>query len=102
MKKVIFKEKVNTVTTAVLHDDKIYAAYVGETGHGDGDDHIILITLIGDLYRTVWMFPERLQNHRYEHESLTTIIEVLLSNGYEVFQFENETELARWMIEPSG
>lgn len=84
-------EKTKTVTTDNLDDDKIYAAYAKEEGH------IILITLISRVYRTVWLFPEQLQNHRYENESLIGIIEYMLSDGYEIFQFEDEMDFTEWV-----
>jgi hypothetical protein len=101
MKKVVIGSNLNQMTTDELKDDEIYAFYVEDM------QTTIIISLNGSRltdsnesnnhYKTMALYADGLHDWCYEAESLKDIIEELLHDGHEVYNFEDETEFGNWL-----
>jgi hypothetical protein len=101
--KVMIAEKSDITFTNKPDTNCIYAAYAESYGH------IIVVTKIpdemadrGQAYGTVWLYADWLDNLVYRSESLQTLLEEMICDGLEVFEFESELDLAEWCIELFG
>ena len=97
-RKVVERIDADAVAIENVDCDMIYAA----KAHDDG--HILLITKImdsraGEIYVTVWPYADRMDNHNYEASDLSQIVEQMLNDGYEIYEFEEDRELAKWIME---
>ncbi len=97
-RKVVERIDADAVAIENVDCDMIYAAYAKDDGH------ILLITRImdskdGEKYITVWPYADRMFNHNYEARDLSQIVEQMLNDGYEVYEFEEDRELATWILE---
>jgi len=72
--------------------DKIYAFYNFSNGHAE------VITQIDGEYKTVWVYPDEMRHAAYEGDLLRQIIQEILDDGYEVFEFDGEAEFGQWLI----
>jgi len=94
-RKVIKESELNCVFSENVSLDMIYAGWVSEEGH------IFIINRIhqqnGMDFRTNWLFCDEMTTC-YESVNLSDLIEELMGNGYEVFEFQDELELAKWII----
>jgi hypothetical protein len=101
--KVKIAEESDTTFTNRADKNNIYAAYYEAYGH------IIVVTTIPDsmsdigvVYGTVWLYADSMDNLNYRHQNLTGILDEMVRDGLEVFEFESELDLAEWCIELFG
>lgn len=92
-RKVLLDPPENSKHIDKVDEDLIYAAYA------EGDGHIVFITKGEHTYKTSWTYAGRMMNHNYERKDLKVLIREMISDDYTVYEFEDEFELAQWLIE---
>lgn len=101
--KVMIAEESDVVFTNKIDPNCIYAAYAPSEGH------IIIITIMPDpmaeegvVYGTNWLYADKMDHHNYKDRSLQNLLEMMIRDGMEVFEFESELDLGQWCIELFG
>jgi hypothetical protein len=76
-----------------INNDRIYAFYMIGTGC------ISVIVKVDGEYKNLWLFPDEMFHDQYTSNTLKDIIQLVLDNDYEVFEFEDEGEFGAWVVE---
>jgi hypothetical protein len=64
------------------------------------DNYAILIRNSDTGYYTNWMFADKMQEECYgPHNKLHDILQELLADGYDVFEFDSDLDFAEWVQE---
>jgi hypothetical protein len=95
LKKVVIREKEETVAIDDLRENYIYAAYV------EGEGHILFICSVNDKcmpFETQVLYADGSVNHFYRGKSLDDITTKIIEDGLEVYQFEDEFDFANWLV----
>jgi hypothetical protein len=93
MKKIVLDTDHNVVPVSEVNAELIYAGIV--------DKEIITIVYNSQLsvYQTNWLHAYKMQYNRYEHVALEKVIEEMLNDGIQVYEFELEEEFGAWIVE---
>jgi len=94
MKRKVVKQSEALVAIDDTNDDeKIYAFW------SSNDNYSIIIRSSDVGYYTTWLFADQIQEDCYgPYNTLHTMLESLLADGHEVYEFSGESEYADWII----
>lgn len=91
-RKVILEQSEDEIHIDDVNDDCIIGAYLKEEGH------VMVITIVDDEYRSVWLYTDQMQENNYSGKDLNEIIKEMIEDGLEVFQFDDELDFANWSV----
>lgn len=99
-RQVLLKVIKDVVNVNDVDNINIYAAWSKDNGH------VLYLSAVLDngntgeeIFITNWIYAERMMDLNYKNESLEKLIEELIQDGYDVFEFENEEDFAEWLLE---
>jgi competence CoiA-like predicted nuclease len=93
MKKVVLNTDHNVVPVSDVDAELIYAGIV--------DKAIITIIYNSHLsvYQTNWLHAYKMQYNYYENVALEKVIEEMLKDDIQVYEFALEVEFGAWIVE---